>query len=223
MMKAPRLFVIWQTPPPSRERHVVGELWKQKEGFAFAYRSDLELARRAGFTNIPEFPELRTADSPYTSGYLFGTFAQRIPSPQRGDRAAMLAGWAVLDPDDALEILARSGGLLATDRLELAEYRDDTDDLTTPLDVRLAGGRFQGAIRDVRPNDVLTLEREPANEHDCNATVIRSRAGEKLGYVPRQYSSLVARRLDAGHEITATAAIALPSPPDESRWVIRLG
>jgi hypothetical protein len=47
--------------------------------------------------------------------------------------------------DDPFEILAASGGIQMTDRIELAEHRAEGDDLSVPLFIRVAGTRYYPA------------------------------------------------------------------------------
>ncbi len=54
----------------------------------------------------------------------------------------------------------------------------------------------------LKPEDVLTLRREPDNPHDANA--IEVFWGEtKLGYVPRAENTILARMMDKGRQVTA--------------------
>jgi len=217
-----RLIVIWRAPhAKGGTRHVVGDLFREQGGYKFEYRPGLDAAERGGFTEIPEFP--RRAKPYRSGGYLFPTFAQRIPAPTRPDSQAMLAEWGVTHPDDPLEILARSGGLQATDRLELAEYRPDDDDLTVPLSFRVAGQRLYDdpdATR-VEVGTPVELQREPHNPHDANACLVVSIGGVRLGHVPRQYSTLFARLIDAGVSLETTTERRLLVPGEGKRWVIR--
>jgi hypothetical protein len=219
-----RLYVIWSPAAPrARRRHVVGELWRQHDrSFAFAYASDLAAAFGSGFTMLPEFPEHRSTDRPYVSHQLFSTFAQRIPSPKRPDHARILAGWGVDSAHDPLAILAVSGGVQLTDRLELAEYRDQDDDLSRPLQFRVAGEQFHPGAEQLEPNQRVELRREPENAHDGDATQVRVVAGDVIGYVPQQYARLIARHLDAGRELDAVAARRLVLPEDRDRWIVRV-
>src|SRR5687767_8248224 len=103
-----RLFVIWRSPASS-SRHVIGDLSREADGFAFAYRS--ALPTDAAFSLLPEFPEPRVAPNAYRGRHLFSTFAQRVPSPARSDHAALMRSWGVERTDDPLEVLAKSGGV----------------------------------------------------------------------------------------------------------------
>jgi HIRAN domain len=216
-----RLWVIWGEPDDGTRR-VIGELWRDAEGFAFGYGHELQLALAKGFRMLPEFPESSRLETPYRAAYLFATFAQRLPSPKRGDFLRIIKSWGVADLDNPLEALALSGGIQMTDRIELAEYRAPDDDLSSPLLVRIAGMKKHHGATDIRAGADLALKREPENAYDVAATMFIAPNGVKAGYVPRQYSAIVARRLDAGHVVTATAVRQLSVPADEGRWVVRL-
>lgn len=223
MPRFDRLYVLWSEPPSDRRRHVIGQLWRDHDGsFFFGYEGGTEALEDRGFVPLAEFPERRLVDAPYRSEVLFSTFAQRIPSPKRPDYHRILESWGVRDPSDPLEILAMSGGVQATDRLELAEYRTITDDLTVPLHFRVAGERFYDGAAKLHPAERVELRREPSNPVDPSATLVVAMAGERVGHVPRQYCALMAHLLDAGRELDATAVRRLTVPEDRDRWVIRV-
>jgi hypothetical protein len=219
------LFMIWSAPSDGG-RHIVGHLVRQRVGstFQFWYERDLSAAFAKGFTLLPAFPEHRRNDAPYEARYLFATFADRIPSVQRTDAARMLASWGVEHPDDQFEILAKSGGLRATDRIELAEYRAVDDPLIEPLEFRVAGMKYvpfdsRGTLT---VGTTLSFEREPSNPHDPSATIVaRTADGLRAGYVPRQYSAMIASLLDLGVALRAVAIRELILPDDAPRWVVR--
>jgi hypothetical protein len=220
-----RLFVIWGALS-DRGRHVVGHLARDRVGgpYRFWYEADLSAAFAQGFVLLPTFPELRTEISPYEARYLFGTFADRIPSPHRPDRDSVVATWGVEHPDDQFELLAKSGGLRATDRIELAEYRAPDDHLAVPLEFRVAGAKYVPTELRARlaAGDTLRFEREPMNKADPAATIVATtRDGKRAGYVPRQYSRVVARLLDSGVQLQAHAVREIIVPDDAGRWVVR--
>lgn len=214
--------MLWGEPQEGR-RLQIGELWKDAAGYAFAYVREAQAAEVEGFRVLPEFPELRDARAPYRSPYLFPTFAQRLPSPKRADFDDLMATWGVVNIDNPLEVLAASGGVQMTDRIELAEHRPDDDELASPLFIRVAGTRYYAEAADrVSENVPLQLVREPANEHDALATMLLAPDGRQLGYVPKQYSAIVARHLDAGVSLSAVAVRWLTVPGDRRRLVVRL-
>jgi len=219
------LYVIWSAPSDGG-RHVVGHLARQRVGstFHFWYEDDLSAAFAKGFTFLPAFPEHRRVDAPYEARYLFATFADRIPSAQRADAARMLASWGVGHPDDQFEVLTKSGGLRATDRIELAEYRTADDPLVEPLEFRVAGMKHvpPGSRGALVVGAMLRFEREPSNPHDPFATIVaRTADGMRAGYVPRQYSAMIANLLDLGVALAAVAVRELVLPDDAPRWVVR--
>lgn len=207
--------------PDRGTRIVLGELWRDSAGYAFAYGHEVERAMQHGFRMLAEFPDLRFFQSPYRSRHLFATFAQRVPSPKRADFARIMDSWGIENVDDPLEILARSGGVQMTDRIELAEHRSSDDELDTPLQIRLAGMKYYSGGAQIRPGIALSLVREPENERDSSAVAIVVN-GTKAGYVPRQYSALIARLLDRGVRLAAVAVRQLGVPADEGRWVVNL-
>ncbi|HEX2688964.1 MAG TPA: HIRAN domain-containing protein [Kofleriaceae bacterium] len=224
-MTIDHLFVIWSAPSDGG-RHIVGHLTRQRmdSTFYFWYEADLSAAVAKGFTFLPAFPEHRRIDVPYEARYLFATFADRIPSSQRTDAGRMLESWGVKHPDDQFEALAKSGGLRATDRIELAEYRPVDDPLIEPLEFRVAG--MKHVPSDSRSALVvgatLKFERERSNPHDPYATIVaRTADGMRAGYVPRQYSAMIANLLDRGVELDGVAIRELVLPDDAPRWVVR--
>lgn len=218
-----RLFVLWRDPLDGT-RHVVGELWRDEPGFCFAYADDLRGAEARGFHDLPEFPRRGAHAEPYRARYLFPTFAQRVPDPRRSDRRTILTGWGVENGDDPMEVLARSGGVQLTDRVELAEYRAPEDTLTSPLEFRVSGMRYQpeAAVLTLRAGDAVTLQRDTSNEHDPCASLVLVHDGTRLGFVPRQYSAIVARLLDAGVSLDGIIVRKLVLPSETGRWVVRL-
>jgi hypothetical protein len=222
MSRVDRLFVIWRAP--NGARRVIGDLWRTDDGaFAFAYRPQLPVEPE--FTLLAEFPEHRLPDAAYGARYLFPTFGQRVPSPARSDRQRALQEWGVENPDDVLEILARSGGHQLTDRIELAEYRAEDDELRMPLEFRLAAAsqpRFAGGLAAVSKDEVLELRRDVTNAHDAAATLVLKRTGAAIGFVPRQYSLMIARLLDADVVLRAKAVRCVGFEPGVPRWVVRV-
>ncbi|HET7500386.1 MAG TPA: HIRAN domain-containing protein [Kofleriaceae bacterium] len=220
MGKIDRLLVLWGEPVAGN-RFVIGHLVRSGGQFSFWYDDDLTGAQARGFQRLPEFPELRRAGDPYFGRYLFALFAERIPAPTRPDFAAMMVAWGVEHPDDQFEVLARSGGIRATDRLELAEYRAPHDDLSTPLEFRVAGRRYIPDVAPLHVEDTVSLRREPDNMADP-AAVIVDREGRRAGYVPRQYAQLVGSFLDRGGPLEAKVVRELLVPDDTGKWVVRV-
>lgn len=218
MKRIDRLFVMWAEPAQGR-RTVIGHLRRETDGeFTFSYdESGLREAQARGFVLLSEFPLAQT----YRSRYLFSTFAQRIPSPKRPDYRAMLDAWGV-SGDDQLELLAVSGGIQHTDSLELAEYRAADDPLDAPVRMRIAAEKHFPAAAQLKPGDELELQRDLSNPSDPLATWFVLREGERVGYVPRQYTALIAKHLLSGSWLGASVLRRLPVPLDRGRWLVQV-
>lgn len=218
-----RLFVVWAIP--GVYRHVVGELWRAEGLFFFAYKAELlPKAIRAGFQLLTEFPEAKDGAHPYQAPYLFRTFQQRIPSPARADHQQILQSWGVVHQEDPFEVLAMSGGVLLTDRVELSEYRAADDDFERPLLFRLAGqSHYRDAAADLMAGTALGLQTRPQTPSDQFATVVLiAEDGRQVGWVPREYSQLVASQLERGSTFEARVERHLVLPEERGRWVVRL-
>lgn len=215
-----RLLVIWGEPTAGN-RQVIGHLHRSGGEFRFWYEDDLARAQARGFQMLPEFRVHRRADDSYTGRYLFALFAERIPAPTRRDFTEMMVAWGVDHPDDQFEVLARSGGIRATDRLELAEYRAVDDTLSQPLEFRIAGRRYIDDAAPLAVGDAVSLRREPDNTADP-AAVIVDRMGRRAGYVPRQYTQLLGLWVDRGVRLDGQVIRELPLPADAGKLVVRI-
>ncbi|MCC7072535.1 MAG: HIRAN domain-containing protein [Deltaproteobacteria bacterium] len=220
MTDARGLFVIWREPTPDGHRHVVGRLWQSRGLYHFAYAGDLAQARARGFQPFVELPSESTT---YESAYLFPTFSQRIPVPARPDFRRLMDRWGVEHPDDKLEVLAKSGGLQATDRVELAPWRDPDGLLDEPMEFRVAGARHRDAAPELPVGAAVTLCLEPENPVDPHAVRVESADGVAAGYVPRQFAQLVSRALLDGTPLVTTVVRTFLEPGSEhARAVVRV-
>lgn len=216
MTTAESLFVVWRAPPGDGTRHVVGVL-SGPEPFRFRYRGALQEAVKGGFPGFPEFP---LTDACYESPRLFATFRQRIPSARRPDYERLLSSWGLDASDSPLTVLAKSGGFLLTDRIELAEYRSADDPLVAPLCFRVAGQRYYDDRDAELPLGLdVDMRHEPDNAWDPDAVEILG-DGRKLGYVPRQYSRLFTTHLAAGATIKGRTVGRVLVPGEASRWLV---
>lgn len=214
------LFVIWGEPTKGG-RHVIGQLDRRAGGFHFWYEADLSQAFECGFSLLPEFPKHRVADDPYVERYLFPLFAERVPGAARSDAREILRQWGVERGDDQFEVLAKSGGVRATDRLELAEYRTSEDDLTRPLEFRVAGRRHIVDAAPLAAGVHVRFVTEPTNPADPGAVIV-DRDGRRAGYVPKHYTALFGRLLADSVPLVGEVVRQLLVPDDVGKWVVRV-
>lgn len=70
------------------------------------------------------------------------------------------------------------------------------------FDTHIAGTMHVEGIEEIEPklaiNDKLSFYREPENEYDKKAIVIKTTDGIKIGYVPQMDNLIFSRLMDAG-------------------------
>ena len=73
------------------------------------------------------------------------------------------------------------------------------------FDTHVAGTTHIVGIEELEPflkvGDKLDFFREPTNEHDERAIVIKNASGVKIGYVPRRDNVVFSRLMDAGKRL----------------------
>jgi HIRAN domain len=131
-------------------------------------------------------------------------FEERYWYPDDGGEV-WLSGYSVVDPD--------SGQFLARDAPQLAERGLRT------ANVAGAGQHHREALESdsAAPGQPLDLQRDPGNEHDANAIAVLSRAGEQVGWVPRELAAELAPELDAGRPWSAVVLRERRATPRDPR------
>ncbi|HAI21399.1 MAG TPA: restriction endonuclease [Clostridiales bacterium UBA8153] len=70
------------------------------------------------------------------------------------------------------------------------------------FDTHVAGTSYVGGIEEVEPHlhvdDRLGFFREPDNQHDAKAIIVRTADGTRIGYVPKTDNVIFSRLMDAG-------------------------
>jgi hypothetical protein len=188
-MKA--LFVAWQDEK-SRHWAPVGRLTYGDDGlYQFVYTQGAETI--PGFRPFGVMQDLHTI---YKSETLFPIFSNRILAKNRPEYSEYLK-WLGLSEDryDALEELARTGGLRATDSLELFPCPEPTERKTYEVYFFCRGLRHlhqenQERARQLKHGEHLYLMRDMQNSHDTMALLMRTADPVTLvGYAPRYYSA----------------------------------
>lgn len=186
-MKA--LFVAWQDPK-TRHWAPVGRLSHEAGQYRFVYTEGaLEL------TNFTPFGRMNDLKAEYVSKDLFPLFANRILSKSRPEYNQYL-DWLNIDRAhyDALEELARTGGVRATDSLELFACPEPTIHQTYEVYFFSRGLRHlhdenRKRIAHLQPQEHLFIMQDMQNEHDEMALLLRTKDPITLvGYAPRYFS-----------------------------------
>lgn len=186
-MKA--LFVAYQDPS-SRDWMPVGRLTHGAEGYSFVYTK--------GATQLPAFvPFGRMQDmhSKYVSEQIFPLFSNRLLPKSRPEYLEYL-NWLGLTPasHDNLEELARTGGLRATDTLELIPCPEPTSSNQYEVfffcrALNYMPSETQARASMLKEGERLFLLKDVQNQSDSFALMLRTDVPvTTIGYVPRYYS-----------------------------------
>ena len=211
-----RLYATWRNPEGLIRP--VGVLTRVSTGdgecFRFAYLKAAE--QFDGFNCLPGLPDLHRV---YESEHLFPVFRNRLMPRQRPDYADFVQRLALDVETDPFEVLIRSEGWRATDRVEVFAHPERTIDgvLTTLFFVR--GVRhLEGAaeaVGEVQAGDVLELVDDSSNPVNSRAILVSNRTGRRVGWVPDCLLETVhqLRDLDGPIEVTAEHVNPESSPP----------
>ena len=187
-MKA--LFVAYQDAA-SRSWAPVGRLTREGNLYHFVYtRGAKELP------NFKPFGRMTELGAEYVSEQLFPLFANRILPKSRPEYTDYLR-WLGLSEvgHDALDELARTGGLRATDTLELIPCPEPTTANQYEVFFFCRGLRHlstdsQHRASQLKNTEPLYLMRDLQNNHDEMALLLRTGDPATLvGYVPHYYSA----------------------------------
>jgi len=189
------LFVAWQNEA-TREWVPVAKLSKFQDGYELRYTKGAD--RAVGFTGLGRMLSLNEV---YHSTELFPFFANRIISKSRPEFQSYQR-WLGLEEqpvDDPLAILGVTGGLRATDSLELIPEASVNGEVIT-LDFFARGLRHHFFPSDfnelVREGSKAYLLQDLQNQFDGSAIALRSDEPKALlGYLPRYFSKAVSKEL----------------------------
>jgi hypothetical protein len=222
-MKA--LFVAWQDPS-SRRWVPVGRLTFEKGAYRFVYTRGAREAK-----NFTPFGRMVDLDAAYVSEVLFPLFANRVLPKSRPEYQDYLR-WLGLNESehDALEVLARTGGLRATDTLEMIPCPEPTKNNSYEVYFFGHGLRYltpenQARINTLEHGEQLFLVRDIQNSYDPMALLMRTNDPMSLvGYCPRYYSAEFTRLIEAVGKDGVKVAVEQVNPdaPSQLRLLCRL-
>lgn len=187
-MKA--LFVAWQDSK-SRKWAPVGRLTQEDGFYRFVYTRGAEEIK-----DFQPFGRMMDLHKVYKSEDLFPIFANRILAKNRPEYADYLKWLGMTEVQyDALEELARTGGLRATDSLELFPCPEPTEGKSYEVYFFCRGLRHlhvenQERARQLQSGERLFLMQDLQNTYDRMALLMRTGDPVTLvGYAPRYYSA----------------------------------
>lgn len=193
------LFVAWQDPN-SRSWIPVGRLTFEDGKYAFAYTRGAKEAQ-ASKRFLP-FGRMTDLGVVYLSKELFPLFANRVLNESRPEYPDFLRWLGLKEPPNELEVLARSGGLRATDTLEIFPCPEPTGNQEYMVYFFSRGIRHllpenQSRVGSLQAGERLYLMKDVQNLVDPTAVLMRT--GDpvaNVGYCPQYFSSEFSRLLN---------------------------
>ncbi len=184
------LFIAWQDTK-TRRWAPVGKLTREGDDYRFVYTRGAE-----NMPNFRPFGRMQDLHKAYKSDELFPIFANRVLAKNRPEYRDYMKWLGMSEFQyDALEELARTGGLRATDSLELFPCPIVTDGKNYEVYFFCRGLRHlheenQLRANQLKPGERLYLMQDLQNTHDSMALLLRTDEPITLvGYVPRYYAA----------------------------------
>lgn len=185
------LIVAWQDAV-TRRWHTVARLGRTESGrYYFVYTNGAKES-----PNFEPFGRMTDLHAVYLSGKMFPLFANRILPKSRPDYKAYIRWLGLKDKDvDDLEVLGRSGGVRATDKLELfpcpaPDERGSYVGYFFVHGVRYLLPEHVRRLDELRAGDRLFVVKDFQNSVDPNALLLRTADPVSLvGYCPRYLAS----------------------------------
>jgi len=191
------LFVAYQDTV-SRTWTPVARLTHDGKLYHFAYTRGAK-----NLTNFVPFGRMVELDAEYVSEQIFPLFANRLLPKSRPEYKDYLNWLGLTGADhDALEELARTGGLRATDSLELIPCPEPTSSNQYEVYFFCRGlqhfpGNSQARSLVLAKGEPLYLMQDIQNDKDNMALLLRTDDPVTLvGYVPRYYSAEFSRLIN---------------------------
>lgn len=188
------LWLIWQNVH-TRQRYHVGNLIHKDGIYVFQYENEkrhrgLKEALKNGYKPHLAFPDLKKV---YVSADLFGPFSRRLPNPSRPDFNLLLNKYGLSKDFTEMDLLRATGGRLATDPYEFVHPVYIQGNFFE-LDFHVAGWRHHGGedhLEALSNETNIVFEKEPSNDHDPFAVMVKTIQGVLLGYVPAFFSEFM--------------------------------
>jgi len=185
------VYIAWQYPD-SRSWAPVGRLTRDDSLYKFVYTRGAEDAGKK-FQPFGRMQDLHVA---YQSDELFPLFANRVLPKSRPEYGEYLE-WLGLSKQshDVMDELSRTGGLRATDSLELfpcpePDANKNYETYFFSRGLRHMYADNQERARQLKPGENLYLMRDLQNKFDSMALLVRTGDPISLvGYAPQYYSS----------------------------------
>ncbi|MCD6328568.1 HIRAN domain-containing protein [bacterium] len=210
------LFLGWQDPK-SREWFVIGSLGRARGSYWFRYVKGARRAQEKGFSPLLAFPNINEV---FESPALFPLFQNRILNGERPEWPDFLRQLNLSEDikDDPIAVLARSAGRRATDQLEVFPKPEKAEDNRYSVHFFLRGlshvraGKC-GRHKEVKTGERLWVCRDPQNDRDPDALLLRTEDLCGIGYVPRYLRDDLNELLDRHRDALKVVVEKFNEPP----------
>lgn len=213
------VYLAWQDYK-TRDWHVVGLLEMRDSDFLFNYTVGATSSN--SFTPFSGMEDLKKT---YISKDIFPLFKNRLLSSKRPEYPDFIKWLGLDDAATPIDVLARSGGARATDKLQMFKAIDTkSDDSFEHFFFSHGLAYLQSSALDrvskLKTDEKLYLALDGQNEHDVDAVLIRAgKPAEIIGYCPRYISSAISGLL---HHDSKCVSIFVESLPVEAPASYRL-
>lgn len=211
-----RLYATWRNPDGLIRP--VGVLTRSSTAEGDRYRF-VYLKAAEGFEDfecLPGLPDIRRV---YEADYLFPVFRNRLMPRRRPDYEDYVGRLGLNGNADPFEVLIRSEGRRATDRIEVFAHPERAADgmLVTRFfarGIRHLPGAAE-AVSEVQPGDALEFKDQPDNPVNRRAVLISTRIGREVGWMPDCLVDILKelQHLDSPVAVTAENVNPETSPP----------
>lgn len=183
------LILSWQDTETSRW-FSVGRFSKQSGAYAFVYTKGVEQAKENGFSGLASMQDFHKE---YYYDDIFPLLKNRILNKSRPDRGAFLNWLEIRSEDSDFEELAKTGGIKATDNLQLFPVPIKENNQYTlsffAQGISHLTEKHQLRIEQLTKGDKLYFCADLENQQDKNAHLLRTDDPvEMVGYCPRYFA-----------------------------------
>ncbi len=217
------VYLAWQDYN-TRKWHVVGLLEMRDSDFLFNYTLGAKSSNY--FTPFSGMEDLQKT---YISKEIFPLFKNRLLSSKRPEYPNFIKWLGLDDSATPIDVLARSGGSRATDKLQMFKAIDTKNDGHFEhffFSHGLAHLQESALVRvsKLKTNEKLYLSLDSQNEYDVDAVLIRAgKPAEIVGYCPRYISSAISGLLRHDSKCVSIYVESLPvEAPASYRLMCRL-
>jgi hypothetical protein len=219
------VYLAWQAPD-TRDWHVVG-LLTERPGSGYEFRYTKGAGKSANFMPFSGMDDLHRC---YVSKTLFPLFHNRVLSPKRPEYPDFIQ-WLGLKSEDAspVAILERSGGLRATDQLQVFKRFEIASNGEFEYTFFVHGLGYlpesaKNRVTKLVPGQRLFLCRDVQNDYDKNAVIIRAEnPAEIIGYCPRYLAKTMSMLLEQGEACAqVTVEVLQDTAPENYRLLCKV-